>query len=189
MSEKINFGHESHEQHVNSPENAHQSHERASESRETHHKHEHKENLENIRHRAEQAATEADRTRIEAEPGQSHAPKQAFVNKELKDMAYARTMNRVRQQLSPVGRSFSKIIHQPVVDAVSEGAAKTVGRPSGLFGGGLLALVGTTIYYWITKHYGYDYNFFVFLLLLAVGFALGWFAEVLWRLSGHRSKS
>jgi uncharacterized membrane protein YraQ (UPF0718 family) len=56
--------------------------------------------------------------------------------------------------------------------------AKSVGRPSGIIGGGLMALIGTSIYYYLSRHYGYSYNSFVFLLLMLVGFVLGWSIEV-----------
>lgn len=188
MAEKLNVGPEGREQQQNNTETAPQRHERVAERHEKAPEHEHKRNIEQIRQNAEKAAVESDKTRVEAQPDDSHAPKDAFVNKEIKDMAYARTMNRVRQRMTPVGRTFSRLIHQPVVNSLSEGAAKTVGRPSGLFGGGLIALIGTTVYYYISKHYGYDYNFFVFLALLAGGFVVGWTLEILWRLMHRRSQ-
>jgi flagellar biosynthesis GTPase FlhF len=188
MAETLKDQHENHESYSVSPETAQEAHEKAPQRHESEHKHNLEENIEQIRHKAEKAAIESDKTRAEAQQqDETHAPKDSFVNKELKDMAYARTMNRVRQQLSPVGRKFSKLVHQPVVDTVSEGVAKTVGRTSGLFGGGLVALVGTSVYYWISKHYGYDYNFLIYLMLLAGGFVVGWLIEMLWNISrrGH----
>lgn len=186
MAETIR-DHENHEQQPASPESAHETHEKVPQRHKAAPKHELQHDIEKIREKAESAAIESDKTLAEAQPDETHAPKDSFVNKELKDMAYARTMNRVRQRLSPVGRGFSRLVHQPVVNSLSEGVAKTVGRPSGLFGGGLIALIGTSIYYYISKHYGYDYNFFVFLVLLAAGFILGWAIEVLWRIV-HRRK-
>lgn len=187
MNETIKQSHESHERHVPQQEHGPKTHEKGPEAAPEANRHLHQENLAHLRQKAENEAKSARETLSEQEPAASHTPKEAFINRELKDMAYNRTMNRVRQQLSPVGRSFSKFVHQPVVNAVSDVAAKTVGRPSGLFGGGLLALTGTSVYYFITKHYGYDYNFMVFLLLLAAGFIAGWVFELLWRLL-HPSK-
>jgi hypothetical protein len=174
MAEKLKGNHEqqphhSHEQHHSNanktPEKAH---------------HEHKEKISQIRETAAEQALTSEQASADNEQA-SHTPRQAFVNSELKDLAYARTLKRVRQNFNRPTRAFSKVIHQPVVDAVSEGVAKTVGRPSGILGGGLLALVGTTVYYYITKHYGYDYNFFVFLALLASGFVAAWCIEFLLR--------
>jgi len=103
-------------------------------------------------------------------------------------MAYKRTLNRVRQQMSAPDRLVSRIIHQSTVSTVSEAASKTIGRSSGLLGGGFLSLVGTSVYYYITKHYGYEYNYLIFLLLLAGGFIAGWMVEALWYLFKSRKK-
>ncbi|HSX17817.1 MAG TPA: hypothetical protein VLE51_00460 [Candidatus Saccharimonadales bacterium] len=107
---------------------------------------------------------------------------EAFVNKEIKQMAYSRTLSRVRKQMSPTERSMSRLIHLPVVEELSETAAATVGRPSGLIGAGILAFFGSIIYYFTVKQAGYDYDFFVFLVLMAAGFAAGIFIELISRL-------
>jgi hypothetical protein len=105
----------------------------------------------------------------------------AFINYELKEIAYQRLLKRARKHLSPYSRAMSKVIHQPVVDTASEAVAKTVGRPSGIIGGGLVALIGTSVYYYLTKHFGYGYNSFVFIILMGVGFTLGWCCEILYK--------
>ncbi|OGL25588.1 hypothetical protein A3E49_02220 [Candidatus Saccharibacteria bacterium RIFCSPHIGHO2_12_FULL_49_19] len=116
------------------------------------------------------------------EEDKPYQPKEAFVNKELKDMAYARTLSRVRKQMGPLNRLTSKVVHQPVVNAVSEATAKTIGRPSGILGGATAALAGSLVYYWLTKHYGYEYSYSVFVVLLAAGFIAGWVFEAFYRL-------
>ncbi len=172
MSERMPKNHEVHshspEHHVKTPE---LSREGA--------RHEHQEHIGEIRAKAAEQSKAAHEIAPD-EPSNHHTPHH-YVTAELKDMAYQRAITRVRRQLSPAARSFSKVIHQPAVNALSEATAKTIGRPSGILGGGILALAGTTAYYYIAKHYGYEYNFGVFLLLLAAGFAVGWIAEFLLR--------
>jgi len=141
-------------------------------------------NLVHIRARAAEQALSAEETTVSAENADEHAPSQTFVNRELKAMAYGRTMNRVRKQLTPTGRLLSRLVHQPTINAISEVGAKTIGRPSGIIGGGVLAFSGTTFYYIVAKHYGYEYRFSLFGLLLVSGFVTGWVAELLWRLLG-----
>jgi translation elongation factor EF-G len=106
----------------------------------------------------------------------------SFINYELKEIAYQRLLKRARKHLPRYSRAMSKVIHQPVIDNVSEVVSKTIGRPSGIIGGGLMALVGTSIYYVLARHFGYSYNSFVFLLLLTVGFFLGWSTEVIFKM-------
>jgi Arc/MetJ-type ribon-helix-helix transcriptional regulator len=112
-------------------------------------------------------------------PTQDKEP--TFINHELKEIAYQRLLKRARRHLSPYSRAMSKVIHQPIVDNASEAVAKTIGRPSGIIGGGIVALIGTSVYYYLTKHYGYNYKPFVFLALLVIGFVLGWFTEILFK--------
>jgi hypothetical protein len=82
---------------------------------------------------------------------------------------------------------LSRVVHQPVVRAVSEAAGKTVSRPSGMLGGGLVAFIGSLGYLYLTKHIGFEYNFTVFLVLFAGGFVLGVVLElVVWLLLKNR---
>jgi len=115
-----------------------------------------------------------------AEHTKTHSPHQ-HVGQETMQIVYQRTLLKIRRHLSPPARATSKFIHQPVVEAVSEVAGKTVARPSGLLGGGFIAFIGTSAYYYMTRHYGYDYHSSVFLALLVGGFVVGWILEGFWR--------
>jgi flagellar biosynthesis/type III secretory pathway protein FliH len=145
------------------------------------HEHNKQEKIEQIRTTADKEAKSTEQMLDEAsrEPS-SQENEPAFINYEIKEVAYQRLLKRTRGHLSPYARTMSKIIHQPAVDAASEVVSKTVGRPSGIIGGGLTALLGTSVYYYLTKHFGYTYNPFVFLVLMFVGFIIGWIAEIVY---------
>jgi hypothetical protein len=82
---------------------------------------------------------------------------------------------------------LSKVIHQPVVRAVSEVAAKTISRPSGLLGGGIVAFLGSAGYLYFTKYIGLPYNYFIFTLLFLGGFVVGLSLElIVWSLTSYR---
>lgn len=141
------------------------------------------EQVENLKHAQQEASHEAQTTNEIAEKLALHQQErpqhdEVHANRELKEMAYQRLLTRARRHMSPYSRLMSHVIHQPVVDKISEAASRSVGRPSGILGGGLVALLGTTAYYYIAKHYGYNYNSFVFLLLLVCGFIIGWTLEL-----------
>jgi hypothetical protein len=137
--------------------------------------------IEQIRHSIESHAKDSEKLRRESAPEQEQRRDQPFINRELKEMAYRRLLLRARRHFNAYDKMVSRVIHQPALDAVSEVASRTVARPSGILGGGLTALVGTTIYYLVAKHYGYSYNFLVFIILIFIGFLLGWSVELLWR--------
>jgi translation elongation factor EF-G len=141
------------------------------------------EEIEKISQDAHHEAKSTEEMLHEANKGSTTEEKEPpLITFELKEIAYQRLLKRARRHLPTYSRTMSKIIHQPAVDAVSEAVSKTIGRPSGIIGGGLLALAGTSIYYYLAKHYGYSYNSFVFLLLMSVGFVIGWSAEVIFKL-------
>lgn len=98
-------------------------------------------------------------------------------------------MRAIRRKLPTPQRALSQVIHQPVVRAVSEGAGRTVSRPSGLLGGGITAFTGTTLYLYLAHHIGFSYNYGVFVLLFAGGFILGLVIELLVNLVLSRRKS
>jgi hypothetical protein len=108
-----------------------------------------------------------------------HAPH--IINRAVKSQAYKKLMGHIQRQLPKNQRSFSKFVHRPSVEAVSEFSSKTIARPSGLLGSGISALLGSLIVLWVSRHYGFSYNFTVFIGLVVIGFALGLFAESLWR--------
>ena len=138
--------------------------------------------IERIRSSIQQEAkpAEADKPKTErSEPAASPTT----IGKVLKDQALFRTLKNLRQHLSPPERGLSKIVHQPVVDAVSEVGGKTVARPSGILGGGICAFLGSLGYLYLAKHIGFHYNYLLFLLLFVGGFAVGIVLELIVRLA------
>jgi hypothetical protein len=109
-----------------------------------------------------------------AQPAASYPASQA-----LKADNFHRMLTRTRKRLpSPVDRTISRIVHQPAVDVISRAGDKTVARPSGLLGGGILAFVGSSVLLWASRHYGFRYNYLLFFLLFLGGFVLGGLLEV-----------
>lgn len=95
------------------------------------------------------------------------------VYSDMKAQAYERSLKRIQQRLSGPERVLSNVMHNKTVDATSELLGKTVARPSGILGAGTAALIGSSIVLYAAKTYGFEYNFGIFMLLLAGGFVLG----------------
>jgi hypothetical protein len=121
----------------------------------------------------------------ENEQPKHHHP--VLVNKQLKDMAFSRSMTRTRKKLSAPSRAFSKVVHAPIIDKSSELVGKTVARPSSMLAGAFLAFVGTSILLWVTRYYGYTYNYLLVILLFVGGAIAGIAGEGLWRIIRKRS--
>jgi hypothetical protein len=121
-----------------------------------------------------------------AESNGDNAPNTTFVSRELKAMALQRSLNTVRRHENAPERVLSKVMHNKVVERVSEVAGATVARPSGILGGGLFAVLGSGTLLIIVKHYGYQYNYLAFVLLFVGGFALGLILELIMRTVFHK---
>jgi hypothetical protein len=138
--------------------------------------------LEAIKTRVEQESQSSenyDRLDLDNDQNSSHT---LVMHRELKDDAYRRTLQKVRGHLSAPDRAFSKLIHQPTVEMISTVAANTVGRPSGLFMGGLFALAANSFLLFMARKYGFAYSYTVMILGFMGGFALGIVLELIWRL-------
>lgn len=112
---------------------------------------------------------------------QRHETTPSRIDKSVKKQAYQKTIKDVQHKLPRGQRAFSKFIHQPTVEKISEVGSKTVARPSALLSSGFFALIGTTLLVWMSRHYGFAYNYFMFVVFLIGGFILGLILEFLWR--------
>jgi hypothetical protein len=155
----------------------------------THTRHEHAENIGDIRSRIEAASKAKHEHDTDKQKNEKHeAVHPVLVNRELKDMAYRRTLKRAQRHLPAPVRAFSKIVHNPIVDATSEVAGKTVARPSGVLLGGLFAFLGSSVFLWATRHYGYEYNYLMFALFFVGGYFIGLCVELGIRIASRKSR-
>lgn len=179
MSEKL--AHHSHEQ-EHSHEHTAEHHERVR----AHHEaaaekaraEKSRENLEKIREAAKAEAQEAHHIKHEQTHNESN-DNLVGNQHDLKKTAYERTLKRVQSHLSAPVKSFSKFVHNPVVDSVSSVGANTVGRPSGVLGGSIFAFLGSLGLLYYSKHYGFQYNYLFLFILFVTGFAVGAIIELL----------
>ncbi|HTE22706.1 MAG TPA: hypothetical protein VK674_06750 [Candidatus Limnocylindria bacterium] len=103
------------------------------------------------------------------------------MQKTLKADAYKHTMQKVRSHLGPLDKLTSKVIHHRLVEPVSELSSKTIARPSGILGAGIIGFLGSGAVLYMAKRYGFRYNLTLFFLLIGSGFVIGLLAEVMGR--------
>lgn len=172
MSEKLHSSHEQHRQHE-SAQNNELLKDIVEAGKQA--KHEHAEALDQIRHNIDKQALTAEKSHIEQAP--THSTQ--HVTKELKNIQYKETMRYVRRHLSKRERKFSSFVHTPSIEKISEVSAKTIARPSGLLGGGLLALVGSITVLYFARQYGFEVPNSLFMALFIFGFVIGLLAELI----------
>ncbi len=174
-----------------------------------HHSHEHEqsEHLDRLKNKIEKEATEASKAQSQeqAEHAKSVIEKLSTPSERLKShgeqhpqknqerrihgneqaVSFSRTMTRVRKKLNPIEKPLSKVIHNPVIDKTSEVAGKTIARPSSVLGGAFFSLLGTSALLWITRHYGYEYNYLVVIMMFVIGMVFGVSLEALLKLKSR----
>lgn len=108
-------------------------------------------------------------------PTENHniQPHDATTHRALKKTAYKKSLSQARSNMSVTERLVSKVIHRPGIERASNIGSKTVARPSGLLGGGIVMFIGSSALLFAAKRYGFTYNYSVIVILFVVGFFVG----------------
>lgn len=136
------------------------------------------ERVERARHDIEKAVFESEggnRGNKTTQPRQS-IPTRKIIKKATKDQKraeYKKTMKSIQKEMTPAERTFSKVIHNPVIEKTSEVAGATVARPAALLAGSLTAFILTALVYIIAKYFGYPLSGAESIAAFIVGWLLG----------------
>lgn len=178
------LGHLNHEKNFKAPETSVESVRSAEKILNTEHQPEQKKHVSGEQLNAIKASVEKQAiSGKEYSRGEDSETKQhpVLVSKQLKQMAFSRALTRTRKHLSAPSKALSKFVHNPAIDKVSEVSSKTVARPSALLSASAFSFIGSLILLLAVKKYGFEYNFFAFILLFVMGYIAGLFIELLYR--------
>lgn len=185
MSESIKHGGEQSHEKLDLTAEAHKNieriHEKAEQSKETSH-----EDIKDLAKKAETHAISGKEHTVGEKESTAHVYTHSN-QKELKADAYNKSIKHVRRKLSTPDKVLSKVIHNKTVENVSELGSKTIARPSGFLGGGLVTLLGSAFLLYMTRHYGFQYNYLAFFILFVGGYFFGMIAELVIRLFMKRA--
>ncbi|MDB5163360.1 MAG: hypothetical protein JWO54_46 [Candidatus Saccharibacteria bacterium] len=87
--------------------------------------------------------------------------------------SYKQHVEHFQAELPPVQRSFSKLIHNPMVEKTSEAVGSTVARPNAILAGAMVAFFLVLAVYLTAKHFGYVLSGFETIGAFIVGWVLG----------------
>jgi len=176
MSEKINA--KTHEQHDESRENTEITHDNLKQNIDAS-PNEHNHNIDKIQASIHEIAQSKEELNVERQSENNNQSESVLgMHREMKSQAYDQTIRKIHHRLSPVERTFSKLIHNKLAEPISDVSSNTIARPSGLVGGGIVALLGSIIVLYVARRYGFEYNLSIFFVLLGVGFVVGLVAEL-----------
>lgn len=171
-------------EHQEAHETTHEQHEAAHHHAEKHHAHHERaakkplQEVSKLREEVERQAVETSTQTIE-QPRDDEPDTMLGMQQSLKDNAYNRTLADIQRRLPKPAKLFSEFTHSRYIDAASNVSAKTIARPSGILGGSICAFLGTLIVLYSAKHYGFRYNYALFILLFVGGYVLGATLELL----------
>ncbi len=132
----------------------------------------------NARHEVEAAfeAVGGKRGNVVAQPKQALPAAKVPLKKasvSQKKIEYNKTLKSIRKDMTPASKTFSKVIHNPVVEKTSEVAGATVARPAALLAGSISSLVITSIVYIVARQYGYALSGGEWIATFILGWAIG----------------
>lgn len=106
---------------------------------------------------------------------QTHAErdKPAVTPHGSRKQSFNKTMARARNDMPAAQKGFSRLIHIPAVEKVSDSLATTVARPNAILSGSVFAFIITGALYLTAKYYGFSLSGSETMLAFAIGWLLG----------------
>ncbi len=101
---------------------------------------------------------------------------QGIATRSKREQAFTTIMKDIKPHMSPASRTFSNIIHNPIVEKVSDATGKTIARPNAILSGSVCACISVLGVYLIARHYGYPLSGSETI----ISFALGWTAGIIY---------
>lgn len=95
------------------------------------------------------------------------------VSKKERDASYKQHMKQLQTELKPAQRTFSKVIHNPIIEKTSEAVGSTIARPNAILSGAMVAFFLVLGVYVVSKFYGYELSGFESIGAFIVGWVLG----------------
>lgn len=131
-------------------------------------------NTEDARKEALEHASKAEKeTRHEKSAEKSPAERRGPASKREREASFNATMKEVRSQMSGPSRTFSTVIHNPVVERVSDTVGSTVARPNAILSGALFAFLFTLGIYLVARFNGYPLSGTETIASFALGWVIG----------------
>lgn len=147
-----------------------------------HSRNKHAESIDSIRKLIENHAQTGEKTNInnklKAPAEQSHH----YLTKKIKTEQYKKTLHITRQNLRSSEAVFSRFIHKPIVETISEVSVKIIARPVAIISGAIITIIGGLTVFVIAKKIGFTLPFSLIIVLYFSGYLFGLLLEVSARL-------
>lgn len=122
---------------------------------------------------AKSAEKDQSAKKAEHEHASPERRRNGIISKKERTANYKRTMKQVQQELPVASRTFSKFIHNKVVERVSDTVGSTVARPNAILAGSLMAFIFTLAIFLVARYYGYPLSGTETIAAFVVGWMVG----------------
>jgi uncharacterized membrane protein YdbT with pleckstrin-like domain len=95
------------------------------------------------------------------------------ISHQKREQVFNESMRDIRQRMSAPSKTFSKVIHNPVVEDTSEVIGHTIARPTSILSGSFCAFIILLAVYLLAKHNGFALSGFEFIGVFVIGWAVG----------------
>jgi hypothetical protein len=111
----------------------------------------------------------------EAKKSEQHpvSSRRGLINDSQLDESYKRTMKHVQDELPASSRIYSNIIHNKVIEKMSDIVGNTIARPNAILLGAVVAFVLTLLTYTVAKTIGYALSGFETIGAFIIGWLIG----------------
>jgi len=150
--------------------------------------HEHKNSIEKILNKIEAEAESGEKLKNHQLDHTKKTSGPISYGAELQKRSLHDSLEKVQRSLPASQKAFSKIIHQPAVDAISEAGSKTIGRSGGLLMGGVASFIASIGVLFVCRYYGYRYNFLIGIIAFVGGFILGLAVEGILSINNRKKR-
>lgn len=97
----------------------------------------------------------------------------SVITRDDREAGFERTMDEVRKHLPRSTRPFSRFIHAPTVERLSDAAGKTIARPNAILAGGITAFIVVLTLYFYAKFAGFALSGSETILAFGAGWIMG----------------
>ena len=95
------------------------------------------------------------------------------ITRDNRDDSFDQTMDEIRKRLPRSARPFSRFIHAPSIERISDVLSRTIARPDAILAGGVTAFITILGLYFYAKYAGFALRGSETIIAFAIGWVLG----------------
>lgn len=95
------------------------------------------------------------------------------ISKRQLESSFKSQMQSIETEMTTGERFVSKFIHNKVIEKTSDAVGSTLARPNAMLSGSIVAFVGITVLYFISKYYGFQLSGFETIATFIIGWIIG----------------